>query len=88
MPFGRLRMALAAQALVLGAFALVFGASFAALAWTFGARHAVALDMAAAGAYWLAWLAPLGLPLFQHHKNGNLFKFALVTAALIIAFHS
>lgn len=88
MPFGRLRMALAAQALVLGVFALVFGASFAALAWTFGARHAVALDMAAAGAYWLAWLAPLGLPLFQHHKNGNLFKFALVTAALIIAFHS
>lgn len=87
MPYGRLRMALAAQGLVLGATAALFAATYGALAWTFGARHAVALDMARAAAWWLAWLVPLGLPLLQRNRNGSLFKFALVVAALILAFN-
>ena len=86
-PFGRLRMALAAQLLVSAVTAALFAATFGALAWTFGARHAVALDMAGAAAWWLAWLVPLGLPLLQRNANGSLFKFALVVAALIIVFN-
>lgn len=87
MPFARLRMVLAAQWLVLGLTALLFGATLAALAWQFGAQHAATLSMAGAGAYWLAWLPLLGLPVLQRHKDANLAKFALVAAALLIAFN-
>ena len=87
MPFGRLRMALASQLLVLAATALLFGATLAALAVAFGARHAATIDMARAAAYWLAWLPALGLPAITRHKDGKLFTYALVAAALIIAFN-
>jgi len=84
MPFGGLRLALASQLLVLGAMAVLFGGAYAALALAFGLDHAVARAMAWAAAWWLPWLALLGLPTLQRHKDGNLFKYALVAAALTI----
>lgn len=87
MPYGLLRMTLAAHLLVLALSLLLFGATLAALASSFGPRHGVTLAMAQVGAYWLAWLPLLGLPFIQRHKDGVLFKFALVAVALLIAFH-
>jgi hypothetical protein len=87
MPFAGLRLALASQVLVLGTMAVLFGSAYAALALAFGPDHAVARAMAWAAAWWLPWLALLGLPVLQRHKDGNLYKYVLATVALIIVFN-
>lgn len=85
-PSGTLRIALAGQALVLGASALLFCGAAAALGASLGARHPAVASMLGAGAFWLAWLPLFGLPVIQRHKDGILVKLVLAAMALLLVF--
>jgi len=83
-PHGVLRMALAEQALVVGATALLFGAAWIASMVQPEHGAVVAGQVLRHGGFALLVLPLLGLPVIQRREDGVLFKFVILVASFLL----
>lgn len=82
--YGTLRIAAAEQLCVLGLYALILAAAYAACLLQPGQGGAVAGQLLRHGAGGLATLALLGAPIIQRHQDGILLKVAVLVATFLI----
>ena len=84
LPYGTLRLALCEQVCVLGATALLYGATYAACLLQPEQGAIVGAQLLGHAPASLATLALLGLPTIQRHQDGMLIKVALLVATFLL----